>query len=382
MNPQHDAGLDQLQALGRFEGQIGQIVGDVLAVFIRAADGDRLQGGHPAVHRTHRGRVNQPQLVELDPQQLQDAQGLVPGDAPGLQILFVIGAEQVVQAHADPQRGVLQVAHQMDEVEKLDGLHEGLRRMGRHPAAGAGDLFENLLAAGVGFGGRRFLGQRRIAAGKGDDRLQRYDDRLQEMLLLDVIHRNRGADLGDPLPGLCDQPVQAHLEQFLVIGNAQLGQLAPEKSAFIVPIGLQTVGQSGLVAVAHGLALPVRAQLVQLLAAGRVQQGLAGLAVGQAPGGFPVLVDGMIDPVGIGGLVADDALILPDEDPHLVEDIGQGLGPAQHHGLTVGLFERLGHQARALQVQTDFRPEHAALGIVIHRPALDVADAPADDFLA
>ena len=49
----------------------------------------------------------------------------------------------------------------------------------------------------------------------------------------------------------------------------------------------------------------------------------------------------------------DDQVVLADVDGHVVEDVRQGLAPAQHRGLPLALLERLGEETRPVEIQPD-----------------------------
>ena len=75
----------------------------------------------------------------------------------------------------------------MDEVEKLDGFNKGAGRIFRYPCAGFGNFGENLFACGVLLARGGFFGQRRVAIGEGDHRLQGNNCGGKEIFLLDIV---------------------------------------------------------------------------------------------------------------------------------------------------------------------------------------------------
>ncbi len=380
---QCDAGLWSSHALGRFQHQVRHLVRDVVAMLVHSAQGDGLKRRHAAVGGRQRGGVDQAQFVKLDPQQLQQLRCFFAGRSAVLQIVLVIGTEHLVEPHSDPQRGVLDVAYDMDEEEGLQRLEQRSWWMLRHTIAGPGDRLQPLPVLGVVGPGGLFPGHAGIPVCKLDDRFERDDHGLKEFLLSDVIHGDFTIDVLQPGFRLADQASEADTEDLLVVGNAEFRPMRPEADTAFrhVPVLQDIAAEHVLLDVAHGPAVPVLDELFQLEGLVSGEQRAAFFAADHPSHGPPVHVYPEVQPLRRGNVVSHDAFPVLDVQVHASQDPLQGLGPADHHGFALGFPVGLGQEPRPLQIELDSRAIHPLAGLLLPPQVADVVHGLEDQLL-
>ncbi len=178
------------------------------------AGGVRSIGTHPT-HRDVLGRLalgaltaryeclfeDVPDLVGLEKQEREQLPRLVRRDPSGPKIGLVIGRQGLIDAaQRDGIATGFDLGDQVDEVDALDGLVEGARRVLGHSPADPGDLLELRRPSGIALARGHRLGQVGMAMGEADGGAERPDHRVVEEAALAGplvgVHRIRasGAD--------------------------------------------------------------------------------------------------------------------------------------------------------------------------------------------
>ena len=308
-------------------------------------------------------------LGALHAQELHVLEHLVVRDRPGL-LGGEVGAVHVLveAARGDAAAVELDEQAQVREPERLHGLLEGVGGLGRDLAADARDLAQLVGAVLV----VALLGQAQGLVGvvvrEGDDALEREDRALVVVELVVDFLVPRLAQLLDAGLAHVDEPVAAHVDDLLVVGDhAALGHVEHEaqEDELLLHLVDKVVIRHGRVQGGFGLAAPVLA----LPERGRLLDGLGVLGVDavDAQAVALLLLEGALD-VGllgaldvlealahprlvlgislraqeVAGLGADDELVIPDDRGEVGEHVLQGAACAQVQRLVPVLFNVFG----------------------------------------
>ena len=387
-----DGGFGELDLGHGLQDQPGDLIGQLIALGVHAADGDVGQQGAGSGPLLSGDRDQVFAFADLQPQSAQQFGGVLSGHLAGSLVGGVVGIEDLVQTahrHLRPVGGFLP-ADQMVQADALYGLEEIPGRLGGAALAGLGDAQQ--FPGPLGIGGLRLLpGQIGVTLGVADESLAGDDAGLQQpefpqelsgaMAVLvvalghhplpflpaeldDVVQAHADAlvaDLGDaaaiggvvleeaPVHGVADAaaledhaPVEEqvkgllpHLEGYGGVDGADLGHMVDPVQR-VLPQGLQVLrrdlGGGGVA----GLA-------VEFAAFNHLQDlvGLHGAEGAVAPDEF--------------GQAAGQQFPVPQDDGALVQPLLKGLGPADIHRQALGLLPGFSEQQRIVHVDLGLR---------------------------
>ena len=155
---------------------------------------------------------------------------------------------------------------------------------------------------------------------------------------------------------------EPHLEDLLVVGQHHVPGVAEHADRRVPGEYLVLRRHQVPLHAVHRELPPVLVDLLQLLLA------LVGEEV------LVLVVQGLLHPpegqlrvegqgVGVGGHVAHQPLLVLDVDGHALQDLLERLGPPGDHGLTFGLFVRLGDEPRPVQADLHLAP---VAGVIVY----------------
>ena len=185
-----DGGLDVAQGDLGIEQQIVELGRGIVPIGVKATDVDGVAG--MAGHELGIGYA----LIIAEFEDLAE-QALDPGERVFLaQALFLVALVIDIQVLAEtPRRGaaarLLDLHAKVQEPPGLHGFAEGAGRIGRHLAAGLGDLEQLGLALGVFTFGRHLFRQLSITTGKADQGTHGNDGGTIKVDLGTVFRRDR-----------------------------------------------------------------------------------------------------------------------------------------------------------------------------------------------
>ena len=349
-------GLGQTNVHLRLHAHVGQIVGGVQTVLVLTAHDEILEQTVTGKALGGGGVTHLVQIVELDPDAVQQLLGGLIGDLAGVQIGLEEGIHVLVEAAGgDGVTRGLHLHELLDEPEALASLVEGAGGLGGNMIAGLGDGQQLGLAVGIGAVGGEGQSQIRVAAGVGDDGLTALDDGLPEVALLGVVALTAGEG-GQLSLALLDVGLKTAVDDLLVVdvdvANA-VEEVVTHGEDAVVHEDVQHLGiHVGGGEIADGLALPVGVNGLQTAdgVGGDVEGiGLAG-GDGLILGGEPLvgeLGEGLTA-AGGDGAGADDQLTLTDDDRNVLQNVTEGGRAALDDGQMLGLLVALGDKLRAI----------------------------------
>ena len=196
VDPDAWLGTRDLQRAGRFEDEVGQVIGRVLAVRSLSAEADILELGEPfRAGRRHRVQLDLHALRHLQPDALQQLHGRLLRD-PALGHVLLVERPQILvpPALAHGARGLLDAVEHLAPPLRLERLPERARRVLRNPFADLGDLLQFLLPLRILLLRGQLGGELRIAPGPDRHGVAGHDDGFEERLLVDDVAglRERG----------------------------------------------------------------------------------------------------------------------------------------------------------------------------------------------
>ena len=281
---------------------VGQIVGGVQAVLVLTAHDEVLEQTVTGKALGGGGVADLVQVVELDPDAVEQLLGGLVGDLACVKVGLEEGVHVLVEAAGgDGVTRGLHLHELLDEPEALACLVEGTGRLGGHAVAGLGNGEQLGLAVGIGAVGS--LGQRQIGitAGIGNDSLTALDDRFQEVTAGCVVALAAG-QLGKLCLAFLDVGLETPIDDTLVVNvdvTDTVVEVVTHGENAVVHEDVQHLGvHVGGGEIADGLALPVGVDSLQ------TANGIRG------------------DVEGIG-LTGGDGLVLGREP--LVGELGEGL---------------------------------------------------------